>query len=330
VQTGCFKISKQLPSVLPTRVWCRGFGEGCPLNVVVPLPAGPNQSAGSSLPGEVTGPYIGWQRPTMNPPVDSLQGKVALITGAGSGLGEAIALMFAACGAKIGAVDRNENQLKRVVEEITATGGAALALPADVTAADQLAAAVTKVEETWGRLDTVCANAGINGTWAPVDELTPEEWDETLGINLKGTFLTVRACTPLLKRSGGGSIIITSSGLGTRMFAQTSASAYAASKSGQAAFGRMIALELAKHKIRVNTVCPGAFKSNIMASTRFRNTRDLRLPVLYPEGNVPLTGGPIGTVEQMARVVWFLASDLSDFVTGTEIYADGGQSLITG
>jgi NAD(P)-dependent dehydrogenase (short-subunit alcohol dehydrogenase family) len=266
----------------------------------------------------------------MNPPADSLQGKVALITGAGSGLGEAIARMFAACGAKIGAVDRNESQLKRVVEDITAAGGVALALTADVTSPEQLGAAVTAIEQAWGRLDSVCANAGINGTWAPVEELTAGEWDETLGVNLKGTFLTVRASVPLLKRSGGGSIIITSSGVGNRMFTQTSASAYAASKAGQVAFGHMIALELAKHKIRVNTICAGAFRSNIVASTRFRNTRDLRLPVLYPEGNVPLTGGPIGSAEQIARVVWYLASDLSDYVTGTEIYADGGQSLMTG
>jgi NAD(P)-dependent dehydrogenase (short-subunit alcohol dehydrogenase family) len=266
----------------------------------------------------------------MNPPVDSLQGKVALITGAGSGLGEAIARMLAACGARIGAVDRNESQVKRVVEAIIASGGAALALPADVTAADQLAAAVTKVEETWGRLDIVCANAGINGVWAPVDEITPEEWDETMAVNLKGTFLTVRACTPLLKRGGGGSVIITSSVAGNRMFSTSGSSAYASSKAGQVAFGRMIALELARHKIRVNTVCPGAFKSNISVDSRFRNLRNLRLPVQLPEGNVPLTGGWAGPAEPIARLVWFLASDLSDHITGTEVYADGAQSLLMG
>lgn len=266
----------------------------------------------------------------MNPPADSLQGKVALVTGAASGLGEATARLFAACGARVGAIDRDESGLNRVVAEINGVGGIALALPADVKAADQLGAAVEKIETTWGRLDIVFANAGINGVWAPVDEIAPEEWDETLGVNLKGTFLTVRAAVPLLKRSGGGSIIITSSGVGNRMFTQTSASAYAASKAGQVAFGHMIALELAKHRIRVNTLCAGAFKSNIVASTRNRNNRDLRLPVLYPEGNVPLTGGRSGTAEQIARVVWFLASDLSDYLTGTEIYADGGQSLLTG
>jgi len=266
----------------------------------------------------------------MNPSADSLQGKVALITGAGSGLGRATARLLAACGARVGAVDRDASRLQEVTAEIAAAGGSAVALVADVTSREQLEAAVATIDRSWGRLDIVCANAGVNGTWAPVDELDPDDWDETLRINLKGTFLTVRATVPLLKRCGGGSIIITSSGVGTRMFTQTSASAYAASKAGQVAFGRMIALELAKHKIRVNTVCPGAFASNIIKGTRFQNTRNLRLPVLYPEGNVPLTGGPTGTAEQIAQTIWYLASDFSDHVTGTEVYVDGGQSLLMG
>lgn len=267
----------------------------------------------------------------MKPPADSLLGKVALITGAGSGLGEAAAKLLAGCGAKIGAVDRDAARVRQVAAEIAAAGGTALPLVADVTSAEQLAAAVAAVAQAWGRLDVAVANAGINGTWAPVDDLQPEEWDETLGVNLKGTFLTVHACTPLLKKSGGGSIIITSSGVGTRMFTQTGASAYAASKAGQRAFGHMVALELAKHKIRVNTICPGAFQSHIQVKSRFRSSNELRRPVLYPEGNVPLSSnGGGGTAEQIARLVWYLASDLSDYVTGTEIYIDGGQSLLMG
>ncbi len=265
----------------------------------------------------------------MNPPADSLPGKVAFITGAGSGLGEAAARVLAASGARVAVVDRSTVESARVAAAINATGGVAMALTANVTKPDELAAAVTAVEAHWQRLDIVCANAGINGTWAPVDDLTPEEWDQTLGVNLKGTFLTVRACTPLLKRTGGGSIIITSSGVGSRMFSMTGASAYAASKAGQVAFGHMTALELAKHKIRVNTICPGAFRSNIMAATRHRNTRDLRLPVTFPEGNFPLTG-QAGSTEQIARLIWYLASDLSDYISGTEIYIDGGQSLLMG
>jgi NAD(P)-dependent dehydrogenase (short-subunit alcohol dehydrogenase family) len=266
----------------------------------------------------------------MNPPADSLLGKVALITGAGSGLGEAAARLFAACGARIGAVDRNESRLNRVVEEITAAGGAALALPADVMSPEQLATVVAKIEQAWGRLDIAFANAGINGSWAPVDELTAAEWDEILDINLKGTFLTVRAVTPLLKQSGGGSVIITSSVTGNRVFSYSGATAYAASKAGQVAVGRMLGLELARHKIRVNTICAGPFASNISSSSRSRNLQGLHLAQQFPEGSVPLTGGAGASALQIAHVAWFLASDLSDFVTGTEIYADGGSSLLIG
>src|SRR5690606_1621149 len=137
------------------------------------------------------------ERRTMNPPADSLQGKVALITGAASGLGEATSRVLAACGAKVGLVDRNEEMLTRVADEIAATGGRELALKVDVTVAGELAAAVAQIKAAWGRLDIVVANAGINGVWAPVDEIEPEEWDATLDVNLKGTFLTVRACVPL-------------------------------------------------------------------------------------------------------------------------------------
>jgi len=266
----------------------------------------------------------------MNPPSDSLAGKVALVTGAASGLGEASLRLLAACGARVAALDRDAGELARVHADVTAAGGEVLAITVDVTDAAGLAEAVAEVERTWGRLDIVLANAGLNGVWAPVDEITPEEWDETLGINLKGTFLTVRAAVPLMKRGGGGSVIITSSGVGSRMFGSCGASAYAASKAGQVAFGRMIALELAKDKIRVNTLCPGAFKTNIVKRDRFRNHRELRLPVKFPEGTVPLTGGHSGDPADYARVVWFLASEFSGHITGTEIYVDGAQSLLMG
>ncbi len=264
----------------------------------------------------------------MNPPVDSLAGKVAFITGAGSGLGEATARLLAACGARVAVVDREAEKAAQVAAAINRQGGTALALTVDVTRLEQLNSAVAEVESRWRRLDIVCANAGVNGTWAPVDDITPEEWDETLGINLKGTFLTVRACTPLLKRLGGGSIIITSSGVGSRMFTQSGASAYAASKAGQVAFGRMSALELARHKIRVNTICPGAFKSTLRS--RSRNNRGLFPRVELPEGSVPLNGGREAMPEQIARLIWYLASDLSDHITGTEVYIDGAQSLLMG
>jgi NAD(P)-dependent dehydrogenase (short-subunit alcohol dehydrogenase family) len=255
--------------------------------------------------------------------------KVALITGAGEGIGRAAALLLSERGAKVAALGRTKEALDQVVTTITKNGGEAITVLADISKAEEMAAAVRQVESHWGRLDIVLANAGINGVWASLEELQPEEWDETLNINLKGTFLTVKYAVPLLKRQGG-SVIITSSVNGTRMFSNTGASAYATSKAGQVAFTKMIALELAKHRIRVNVICPGAITTSIDENTEQRNLEAVREPVDFPAGEIPLTDGQPGTAEQVAQLVLFLASDLSDHITGTEIWIDGGQSLLQG
>ncbi len=265
----------------------------------------------------------------MNPPPDSLTDKVAVITGAGSGLGAATARLLAACGAKVGLIDRDESGLQTVIEEITGAGGEAMALPCDVTSADGLTSVVDEIKKAWDRIDIVVANAGMNGVWAPIDEISPEEWDQTMDVNMKGAFLTVRACVPLMKQGGGGSIVLMSSAMGSRNFSLSGATAYASSKAAMVAFGRMIALELAKDNIRVNTICPGAFKTSIQQNTVSRNRAGLHLPVKFPEGKFPL-GGERSDPKKVARLVWFLASDLADYITGTEVYIDGGQSLLMG
>ena len=175
----------------------------------------------------------------------------------------------------------------------------------------------------------VFANAGINGVWAPLEDLTPEEWDQTLSINLKGTFLTVKYTVPYLKKQGG-SIIVTSSVNGTRIFSNTGATAYSCSKGGQVIFSRMVALELAPHKVRINTICPGAIKTNIGENTEQRNVEEVKIPVEFPEGEIPLTGDRPGTIEQVAELVLFLASDASSHISGAEIFIDGAQSLLQG
>jgi len=258
-----------------------------------------------------------------------LVGKVALVTGAGSGLGEAAARLLAAEGARVALLCRTPEKVDKVAESIVGAGGKAIAIPTDISDFAALTAAVARIEEEWGRLDIVFANAGINGVWAPLDDLTLEEWNETLGINLGGTFLTVKAALPLLKKRGG-SIVITSSVNGTRMFSNTGATAYAVSKAGQVAFAKMIAVEFAQYSIRVNVVCPGAIRTNIDSNTEKRNTDNIRVPVQYPEGSIPLTGKRPGDPDQVARLVLFLASDDSDHITGTEIYIDGAQSLLQG
>jgi NAD(P)-dependent dehydrogenase (short-subunit alcohol dehydrogenase family) len=173
----------------------------------------------------------------------------------------------------------------------------------------------------------VFANAGINGVWAPIEELQPEEWDRTLGINLKGTYLAVRAAVPHLKRAGGGSIIITSSVNGNRTFSNPGASAYSASKAGQVAFMKMMALELGRHNIRCNAVCPGAIHTNIGRRTEHRDTEEIGIFVELPQGSPALHEGQ-GEPIDVADTCLFLVSDLGRHVSGVEIYVDGGTSLL--
>jgi NAD(P)-dependent dehydrogenase (short-subunit alcohol dehydrogenase family) len=259
----------------------------------------------------------------------NLKGRVALVTGGGSGIGKATALMFADEGASVGVLDLDEKDVNSTVKQIEKAGGKALALVADVSDPEQMKKAVDALAKEYGRLDVVFANAGINGVWAPIEELAPEEWDKTLAVNLKGTFLTVKYAVPHLKERGG-SVIVTSSVNGTRTFSNTGATAYSSSKAGQVAFTKMVALELAKHRIRVNVVCPGAISTSIEENTEKRDLEDVREPVEFPEGAIPLTDGKPGTPEQVAQLVLFLASDASSHITGTEMWIDGAGSLLVG
>jgi NAD(P)-dependent dehydrogenase (short-subunit alcohol dehydrogenase family) len=257
-----------------------------------------------------------------------LDGKVALVTGAGSGIGKAAALLLAREGAKVAALDLSDDDVQQTAKEIEQAGGTALAVSADVSQPEQMRQAVQQTVDAWGRIDIVFANAGINGVWAPLEELTPEDWDQTLGINLKGTFLTVKYAVPHLKKRGG-SVIVTASVNGTRIFSNTGATAYSSSKAGQVAFTKMVALELAPDKVRVNVICPGAIETNIDESTEKRDLDAVRIPVEYPEGAHPLEDRP-GTADQVAQLVLFLASDASSHITGTEIWIDGAESLLRG
>jgi NAD(P)-dependent dehydrogenase (short-subunit alcohol dehydrogenase family) len=255
--------------------------------------------------------------------------RVALVTGAGSGIGKAAALLLGKEGAKIAALGRGEDELKETISQIQNAGGEAIPLAADISQPDPMQQAIQKIVDRWGRLDIVFANAGINGVWAPLEELDPEEWDKTIDVNLKGTYLTVKYAVPYLKKQGG-SVIITSSVNGTRMFSNTGATAYACTKAAQVAFAKMVALELAKNRVRVNVICPGAITTDIESSTERQDLEEVKEPVEYPEGEIPLTDGKPGSSEQVAQLVLFLASDASSHITGTEIWIDGAQSLLQG
>ena len=258
-----------------------------------------------------------------------LEGKIALITGGGSGIGKATSLLFAQQGAKVAVLDWSDDNASRTVEEIEQGGGTALKILADVSQADQMQRAVQQITDAWGTIHVVFANAGINGVWAPLDEIEPDEWDRTLSVNLKGTFLTMKYALPHLRKQGG-SVIITSSVNGTRIFSNSGATAYSCAKGAQVVFMKMTALEVARYGIRVNAICPGAVTTNIGASTTRRNLEKVRYNVEYHDGRMPLSRGHRGEPTDVAQLVLFLASDLSSHITGTEMWIDGAESLIMG
>ncbi|PMC37949.1 3-oxoacyl-[acyl-carrier-protein] reductase [Bacillus sp. UMB0899] len=258
----------------------------------------------------------------------SLQNKVALITGAGSGIGLATAMRLAKEGVKLGLVDLKKEKLEKVKHDIEVEGGKAIITDTDVSDPKRVEQSVKEIYEKWNRLDFVFANAGINGTVAPIEDLSPEEWDQTITTNLKSTFLTVKYSIPHLKNNGG-SVVITSSINGNRKFTGFGMSAYSSSKAAQVAFGKMAALELAKYKIRVNIICPGAVETNIGQNTfpEKENLEKIKIPIVYPEGSQPLEH-KAAKPEQVADLVQFLFSDASNHITGTEIFVDGAESLL--
>jgi NAD(P)-dependent dehydrogenase (short-subunit alcohol dehydrogenase family) len=258
---------------------------------------------------------------------NSLNGRVALVTGAGSGIGRAAAVILARAGATVALAGRTENELKDAETEIRIQNGVAECFVADVSSEADVSGLMYRLKEKWQRLDIVFANAGVNGVWAPLEQIKEVEWEDTVSINLKGTYLTLKHAAPLLKAQGG-SVIINSSINGTRIFSNLGATAYSCTKAAQVALTKMLALEWAEHHIRVNVICPGAITTSINDSTRKRGLEPEKLPDWVGHSTVPLTCGKSGTAEQVASVVLFLASDASSHVTGTEIYVDGGQSLL--
>lgn len=254
--------------------------------------------------------------------------KVALVTGAGSGIGRATALALARHGASVGLLSRTSEEVEAVATEIRGQGGAALALAADVVDEASMRAAVDALAGAFGGLDIVVANAGVNGVWAPIDDLKPAEWDETIAINLRGTYLTLHLTVPYLKRAGEGVIIVVSSINGTRTFTTPGATAYSATKAAQLAMVQQLALELGKARIRVNAVCPGAIETSIDENTEQRGADETGIPVEWPEGSIPISHGKPGTADEVADAILFLASSKARHITGIPLWIDGGQGLL--
>jgi NAD(P)-dependent dehydrogenase (short-subunit alcohol dehydrogenase family) len=255
--------------------------------------------------------------------------KVALVTGGGSGIGEGASYALARAGAAVAVVDVREAAAQAVAERIQADGGRALAAVADVGNEEQIRTAVSKTVEGFGGLHVVFANAGINGMQTPIEEMTLDEWHATINTNLTGTFLTVKHSIPHLRAAGGGSVIITSSVSGSRLFGLPGYACYSSSKAAQVAFSKMAAIELARWDIRVNVILPGGVRTNIGERTYRRNlepiTYDMTLPSKWP----PLYGRPAAP-DEIANLVVFLASDDSSYVSGAEIVIDAAGTLLRG
>ncbi len=258
-----------------------------------------------------------------------LDGKVALITGGGSGIGEGTAYEFARAGAAVAVVDVRPGPAEMVARAIRAEGGRAAAFVADVAKEEEIRAAIGGAVEQFGGLHIVFANAGINGVQTPIEEMTLDEWHQTMETNLTGTFLTVKHAIPHLRAAGGGSIVVTASVNGNVLFSLPGYSCYSTSKAGQVAFAKMAAAELARWNIRVNAILPGGVATNIGERTYRRNLEAVTYEITMPARFPPLTGRPAKPSE-IAQLVLFLASDLSPTITGGEFLIDAGTSLLRG
>lgn len=243
----------------------------------------------------------------------SVAGKSVVVTGASKGIGKGIARVFARNGAKVLVVARQTDAAEATAKEI---GNGASAFSADVTKLTDLDAMARTAAERNGGIDILCANAGIFPQ-ARIEEMTPEQWDEVVGTNLKGTFLAVKACVPYLKKSGEGRIVITSSITGP-ITGFPGWTHYGASKSGQLGFLRTASIELAKYGITVNAVLPG----NIITEGLEGLGADYHKTMA---ASIPLKR--LGTVEDIGYAALFLASKEAGYITGQTIVVDGGQIL---
>ena len=245
--------------------------------------------------------------------------KVAFVTGAASGIGRITAVAFAQRGASVGVADIDQQRNHETASMITEVGGQAIAVRCDVTRGEDVQAALHQTVEAFGRLDYAFNNAGAEQQPKPTAEITEEEWDRIITINLRSVFLCLKYEIPLLLQHGGGAIVNTSSGAGVKVFGR--GAAYAAAKHGVIGLTTDAALDYAGANIRINAICPGIIDTEMM--DRFtEGTDEGRDRVIAQE---PI--GRMGRPEEIAAAVVWLCSDAASFVTGHALVADGGQTL---
>ena len=246
-----------------------------------------------------------------------LQWKVAIVTGAASGIGAESARLFAGEGATVVCVDRDHHGANAVANEITAAGGRALALTADISDEEQVRGIVDTTVEDFGRLDVLFNNAGVMlPSDGDAEETDESVWDTTFAINVKGVWLGCKYGIPAMRDTGGGSIINTASFVAV-VGAATAQLAYTASKGAVLSMTRELAVIHARENIRVNALCPGPLETKLLMD--FLDTEEKKQRRLV---HVPM--GRFGQAEEMAKSALFLASDDSSYMTGSTFLVDGG------
>ena len=245
-------------------------------------------------------------------------GKVAFVTGAGSGIGRATALAFARAGANVSVADVAEQSNADTAKAVEALGVRSLALRCDVGTDDDIKRALAATVDAFGRLDLAFNNAGIEQPVKATADLTEEEWDRLVAINLRGVFLCMKHQIPLMLRHGGGAIVNTSSGAGVKGF--KGQAAYAATKHGVIGLTKSAALDYADRGVRINAICPGIVDTEMM--DRFTEGTDAgRARVIEQE---PI--GRMGRPDEIASAVLWMCSDAAGFLVGHALVMDGGQT----